>query len=212
MLGPQAEAAPAAIESAYERKDAAGLVAILQRHAADPALAYAGCERVAELAHYTPAARGALGEAGAVAAVLAAMRAQAAHGNVQGNGCLAVYYLVNRHAANKALARAAGAAAVVRTAVANHPGFGDVQYFGGDLLKKIFDAEAKAAAVARAAVGLGPEATEAELAAAQVRGAVIIASTERTCRHHPISALSPPLTSMSRLSTCTVPGILPVHI
>jgi hypothetical protein len=62
----------------------------------------------------------------------------------------------------------------------------------------------------RAAVGLGPEATEAELAASQVRGAVITASTEGTCRHHPISALSPPLTSMSRLGT--VPGIRPVHI
>ena len=145
MLGPQAEAAPAAIESAYERKDAAGLVAILQRHAADPALAYAGCERVADLAHNTPAARGPLGEAGAVAAVLAAMRAHAVRTpmgtyggrEVKSWGCEALYHLVDGHAANLASARAAGAAAAVRTAMANHPGNANVQEYGGLALKNL---------------------------------------------------------------------------
>ena len=127
----------AAIESAYERRDYAGLVALLQRHAADRALAAEAYVKVRDLAWNSPATKGPLGEAGAVAAVLASMRAHAAEAGVQFQGCNAQNLLVDGHAANAASARAAGAAGVVRTAMGNHPGNPGVQTWGGKILKNL---------------------------------------------------------------------------
>jgi hypothetical protein len=108
------------------------LVALLQRHAADPALAAAGCYQVGDLVLESPAT---LGEAGAAVALLAAMRAHAADEGVQQWGCIALYNLVYKHAANLASARAAGAAGAVRTAMGNHPGNGYLQGNCRNLLK-----------------------------------------------------------------------------
>ena len=129
FFGPQAaaKAARAAIGSAGP----AAAAAILARHAADPDLAAAACDRIFRLAFGgTANTKDLLGEAGVAGLVAAALRGHPEHARVQQSGCFALGAMAYRHPANQATAGEAGAAGLVASAMRGHQGDADVQANG----------------------------------------------------------------------------------
>jgi hypothetical protein len=124
----EAAAAKAALEN--PQCPPAEAVAILVRHAADPALAWRACYRIGRLVYESAATKDALGAAGAAEAVTAAMRGHPGDADVQGHGCHALACLAYKHAANKAMARGAGCAEAIGEAMRYHPGQEEVHGYG----------------------------------------------------------------------------------